>query len=116
MVPAQEMAKSTVEKAAICDRIRGELDSYCWSTLASCSEAVQHAVFTDLNNAISNPKWQLTNLPGWTVKSIHRHMPRVPRNANETTKVTRCAHALLHTMSSNLFESLSYRCDLPDSM
>ncbi|CAL8470262.1 g9804 [Coccomyxa elongata] len=88
MVPAQEIAKSIVEKAANCDRIKGELDNYCWSTLASCSEAVQYAVFKDLNNAISNPKWQLANLPAWTMKSIHRHMPRLPRNANKATKVT----------------------------
>ncbi|BDA44292.1 hypothetical protein COCOBI_05-4760 [Coccomyxa sp. Obi] len=87
----QEIAKSTMEKAASCDRIKGELDNRCWSKIASSSEAVQYKVFEDLNNAISKPKWQVNNLPWWTLNSIRRHTPQLPRNANKATEFTTSA-------------------------
>lgn len=117
MVPAQEMAKSTMEKAANCDRIRGKLNNHCWSRLASSSEAVQYEVFKDINNAISKPEWQLDNLSIWTKNCIHRQTARLRRSAKKATEfTTRSAHALLYTMSSILCEVLSYRCDLSESM
>lgn len=81
-----------MERAADCDRIKGELDDHCWSKIARSSETVQLEVFRDINNAISKPWWQLDNLPLWTMRSLNRHMKEVPKNANKATEcTTRCA-------------------------
>lgn len=74
IMPAQEMARITMESVARCDRMRGELDDRCWATLSSCSEAVQFKVFEDINNAMSKPDWRLANLSAWTTKNIHRQL------------------------------------------